>query len=223
MKASRSTRISSARWLAYATAGLATAAGSAATVEAEIHYSGIIDQTFDGTSEHLRASFPLSGGVSLTFSQFASGAHLYDVAYFGVKGAAVSNAFRGISPYFAARLHPRQDVADGRFFDLTGRRFPAILVGIYSDGAFARPGPGFVAFRFNNGNGLQYGWARLKAGGAPRNRFIVEDYAWADPGETIVAGQKRATSNNDAARPDEAALGLLALGGAGVMAWRRRS
>lgn len=223
LRSSPSTKISSTRWLAYATAGLATAVGSVATAEAEIHYSGIIDQAFDGTGQRLHGTFPLSKGVSISFSQFATAQHLYDAAYFGVKGAAVSNAFRGGSFPFAAKLEPRQNVVDGYFYSLSRHAaFPAILAGSYSAGNFTEPGIGFVAFRFNNGNGMQYGWARVKAGGAPRNRFIVRDFAWADPGESIVAGQKRASSRNDIASPNEAALGLLALGGVGVTAWRCR-
>lgn len=211
--------LSSKRWLAYATAGLATTAGSAASVDAAIHYSGVIDQVFDGTSEHRHRDFPLSQGVSLSFSQFASGAHIYDIAYFAVKGAAVSNAFRGYNQVFVSRVRPNKDVAAGTFLPQPDR-FPAILVDIYGYGDFAEQGYGFITFRFDAGGGKQYGWARVKMSGAPRNRFVVVDFAWADPGESIKTGQKSA-ADSSGKPPEESALGFLALGSAGLLAWRR--
>jgi MYXO-CTERM domain-containing protein len=49
------------------------------------------------------------------------------------------------------------------------------------------------------------------------NDFWLVDYAYADPGESIRAGQ---TSSNDA--PELESLGGLALGAAGLLAWRKR-
>jgi MYXO-CTERM domain-containing protein len=43
------------------------------------------------------------------------------------------------------------------------------------------------------------------------------DYAYGDPGEVVKAGQKRSHSS-----PDLESLGGLALGAAGLLAWRRR-
>ena len=50
------------------------------------------------------------------------------------------------------------------------------------------------------------------------NDFWLVDYAYADPGEPIRAGQ---TSSNDMV-PNEGSLGGLALGAAGLLAWRKR-
>ena len=48
--------------------------------------------------------------------------------------------------------------------------------------------------------------------------FMLVDYAYADPGEPIRAGQ---TSSNETV-PDESSLGWLAVGAAGLLAWRKR-
>src|SRR5205085_2702250 len=83
-------------------------------------------------------------------------------------------------------------------------------------GQFER-GVAFVAFKFNNGNGDQYGWARIKSQGPPVNKFTLVDYAYGDIGDSVRAGQK---SSNDT--PVRESLGALALGAAGLLAWRKR-
>jgi hypothetical protein len=85
---------------------------------------------------------------------------------------------------------------------------------------WAGRGTDFVGFRFNNGSGLQYGWARVRMdGAASRFSFTVLDYAWADPGEPIKAGQ---TSSSGMVIPEEGSLGGLALGAIGIALWRKR-
>ena len=88
-------------------------------------------------------------------------------------------------------------------------------------GKFAIPGIGFIPFRFNNGAGMQYGWARIHRLRTDSG-YILVDYAWGDPGDRIKAGQTSSTGDQVEAVPDQGSLGLLALGGAGLMAWRRR-
>lgn len=104
------------------------------------------------------------------------------------------------------------------------------------NGKFRHPGTGYIGFTFDSGNGRQYGWVRIRTNGAPEYRFILHDYAWADPGESIRTGQKRSgadpgesvqTGQKDSSGqmttvPDRGSLGLLALGGAGLIAWRKR-
>jgi len=53
--------------------------------------------------------------------------------------------------------------------------------------------------------------------GDPENAFTVLDYAYADPGEPIRAGQRRSTEQI----PSEGSLGGLALGAIGLVAWRK--
>ncbi len=87
-------------------------------------------------------------------------------------------------------------------------------------GQFRNDLNGFISFRFDVGNGVQYGWARVSVRGLTLANFGVLDYAYADPGEPILAGQKK--SERDAGPVAEESLGALALGAAGLLAWRRR-
>ena len=48
--------------------------------------------------------------------------------------------------------------------------------------------------------------------GAPGNTFTLVDYAYGDVGDGITAGQV----------PETGSLALLALGGVGLVAWRKR-
>jgi hypothetical protein len=82
-----------------------------------------------------------------------------------------------------------------------------------------RGGTGFIGFRFNNGAGVQYGWARIRMhiGVGHSGGFALLDYAYADPGEPIRAGQ---TSRAEQA-PEQGSLGWLALGAAGLLVCRK--
>ena len=83
------------------------------------------------------------------------------------------------------------------------------------------PGSVLLGFRFNRGDGYQYGWARIKTSGDPLYKLILVDYAWADPGESLQTGQVH-SADKTARVTDRGSLGLLALGGAGLLAWRKR-
>ncbi len=135
----------------------------------------------------MHRDFRLSQGALLSFSQFATSSHLYDIPYSNIKGAAVSNMRRG-SNYFVSRLELRDPIAGRRFADGLTR---GVLATAYGGGYFGEAGLGYISFKFDGGAGVQYGWVRVKVSGAPRNRFIVLDYAWADPGEEIVAAPKK--------------------------------
>jgi hypothetical protein len=72
---------------------------------------------------------------------------------------------------------------------------------------------------------MQYGWARLKVlhpdSGAYYG-FALVDYAWGDPGDAILTGQKTLAGDMVDMVPDSGSLGLLATGAAGLQAWRER-
>ena len=216
---------SHSRWLAYATAGAATALGGIASAEAEIHYSGRIDVVLPGHSHGVSATqLPLSNGASVELSNYVNQTTSdSNRASFRVLGAAVSHSFRAdkVAPFGFVVKH----LPNG----------PATLV---SHGLFHRTfssesnihGPynshwrneGFIGFKFNTGAGTQYGWVRMKIQPDPLVGMKVRDYAWADPGEPIKTGQTSSSGGRAAALPDEGSLGLLALGGAGLMGWRNR-
>ncbi len=215
--------IATGRWAAYAAA--ATATGFAASMaEATIHYSGPINHKF---KSYRKVSFPLdAAGASLVLKHWN---HVYGSSSFHDGGtasffvyAALSGNVNGLTTargYVSVSNLNRGNAISARPFAPDGG-FLAELFGStgFPKGQFiARQRNAFVGFEFNNGAGVQYGWARLKMGGSPFNNFELLDYAYGDPGDTIVAGQ---TSEGTA--PTLESLGGLALGATALIAWRRR-
>jgi hypothetical protein len=217
--------ISTSRWLAYATAGAATALAGTSPAEAEIHYSGRVDTVFP-PDEYKTVTFALDQPGDSIF--FVRGQESAD--FFGVRcpksGAFLGSDGSGFEAYYVFRIGKRNQ---DRYISAG----PFSVAGLGNLGAFGtmikgdrgslrwrwtREGTGFVGFRFNNGLGNQYGWVRVHMDGPDSNfSFTVVDYAWADPGEPIKAGQ---TSSSTKA-PEEGSLGLLAAGAAGLALWRR--
>jgi len=211
--------ITNSRWLAYATAGAASAFTCANSAEAFIHYSGIIGsysgrertKSFRLQMDQPGDTFRLRHYVTL----FTSDVY----AHFGVRGLAGAG-FAG----FYCPSNPQHagvsKLSRGQF--ISGRPFLARESGLIAGSfdvcsqQFGDGEIGFIGFRFNSGSGDQYGWVRIKMGN--RADFWLIDYAYADPGEPIRAGQM--TSNDIV--PEEGSLGGLALGAAGLLAWRKR-
>lgn len=221
--------------MAYAAAGLATSSGGVMSTEGAIHYSGPVDYKFHGhrMSTITRHSFLLSFGARLWGGTAHTGFASADYAYFGVSGAKVSNSVRGVPGRFGVAGLPGRSLVSNGSFRASGAS------GVMQNGFCSYPdwrkrGTYYVGFRFNTGAGPQYGWVRIKWDGCPANYFIVKDYAWGDPGDQIKTGQKHlhedetqvappsARSTEAAPRVDsKGSLGLLALGAAGLQAWRR--
>ena len=223
----RAITIANSRWATYAVAGAASSL-AVATAEAEIHYSGPVSFRFTGT---LHGQFPLDNGASLDFFRIDEGggqgyAHINIPNSIGAfAGTAIG--YEG-SYLYVSRLSPRVQVSQLRFrnsCDTTSssdvRCFGAII-GLEGGtfGNFREPGRGFIGFVFNTGAGNEYGWARIKTTGQPSYDFILVDYAWADPGESIQAGQKKSATPGKAALSKSGSLGLLAMGAPGLKAWR---
>ncbi len=227
--------INQSRWLAYATAGAATALACAQSAEGDITYSGPINRSFtapppgQSTFQH----FALTGGVFLDF-QLSNG-DLGGVAHFrlGPEMPGQVPVFPGPGSQFVgirgsqatynyiSRLAFGQNISQQHFqtFPLTAPdqpRFFATLAAFngYPNSQWVGAGlTGFVGFEFDAGKGTQYGWAQVRMDSGPSaNTYTLIDYAFADPGESLSTGQI----------PEPSSLGLLALGGGGVLAWRKR-
>jgi MYXO-CTERM domain-containing protein len=210
---SKPASIAKTRWAAYAAAGAATALAGSNSAEAAIHYSGVVNVHFPPHQDRLIA-FPLDQpGDSLVFEHTFGGC---SGAYFSINGI-VSAAFRGSFP-MVSRLRFGGNISNGGFVTRS-HGIMALRGTCYSYGTpWEDAGTGFVGFRFNNGAGIQYGWARvITLGEFEGNGFRVVDYAYADPGEPIRAGQRSSAEQ----APDEGSLGWLALGAAGLLAWRK--
>jgi hypothetical protein len=220
----KSARIKAARWSAYATAGAATALGSAISAEGNtITYSGVLNRHFGfigGGGGFVISHFPLDqpGDVlvvernSIGFTQPAG------AGFVGLQPTVVSGAIAGFQGYnfIASKLAFGENISAQHFGFYFGD------LGRYSGASetmpipWAQPGTGFVGFRFDGGAGKQYGWVRITMEeGTPAYTFTLVDYAFADPGQRIRAGETGVPDS-------DGSLGLLAIGCAGLLAWRAR-
>ncbi|HEY2714413.1 MAG TPA: hypothetical protein VGI60_18020 [Chthoniobacterales bacterium] len=234
----KSVALPNSRWAAYAMAGAATSLAGLASAEAEIHYSGHIDHRFTG---HNHAAFPLQDGARLVFSHQLRGSNNRGFAHLAIEGTAglsdtigyfagkPNNPFSGFGFYvFRLASHhaiTRNSMGKSCFTtswsSITRCVGATIQSGLGTYGEFQQPGRGFIAFSFNTGAGLQFGWARIKTSGLPFVNFILVDYAWGDPGDTIVTGQT-SSSEKPQAVTKSGSLGLLATGAQGLKAWRQQ-
>ena len=214
------------RWATYAAAGAASALTCANSAEAEIHYSGPVDVRLTGNAQ---ASLPLSNGASLVFENIYGGTFFLQHFHFlmtGVISGSARTYFHSFNRGLLDNLRAGENVSAGGFFSVTGANFGALFT-FLSDGEFAPPYSGggwrrgFVGFRFNIGNGTQYGWARIgtKLDSDDRTRDIIKDYAWGDVGDAIRTGQTQSTQSANA-NSVAGSLGLLAFGSQGLDAWR---
>ena len=202
--------------MAYTTAGAATALGIATSAEAAINVVNV-NQTFDAgpgsTSVHY---FQLTGGAnSFGLAHQRSYYGYLGVAKFGIFGGGAFNGFSvGSFPYVAK-------LANGG--NIAGGAFAAAAVGTlafgygYANSQWVNPGQGYIGFKFTDAAGQEYGWASVTVNGAnASNTFTLNSYAYTTAGEVITAGQ------TSLAVPEPGSLGLLAVGGAGLLAWRQR-
>ena len=223
--------VAKGRWAAYATAGAASAFTCVNSAEATIHYSGIIHKFFgsnpcDNDSVRFQLDQP---GDSFRLRHtwvFNCSLGYGGYAHFGIRGRA-GNAVAGFyNSCPSAHVVSMSKLNRGQFISrrpfiarnsglLGAHRGPC---GTLSVGQFDPGDVGFIGFKFNNGSGDQYGWVRIKmATDTIDYPFWLVDYAYADPGEPIRAGQ---TSSNEMV-PEKGSLGALALGAAGLLAWRK--
>jgi hypothetical protein len=224
--------IATGRWTAYAAAAAASGFAGTHTAEATIHYSGLINQNIIGDRE---VTFPLdpAGGSFLARHHdlfYFGSRRAGGIAYFNIyggKSASVVGTYSPLAPIvFPFKLNLGDTISAGPFTAQHRTYFDPVLAWDYlytshgfdsQFGYFLKRGFGLVGFKFNNGAGDQYGWVRVKMWGGLKNTFEVVDYAYGDPGDVVLAGQK-----SDASAPTLESLGGLALGAAGLLAWRRR-
>jgi hypothetical protein len=219
--------ITTGRWTAYAAAAAASGFAAAHTAEATIHYSGLVNQHIVGDREVFRldpagGSF-LAGHRYLFYGARRAGGSAYFKPYGAQSASVIGRYFAPGRWVFPLNLH-RGDTISAGPFTTVNRYVEPILARDYmsstfdsQSGQFLQRGFGLIGFKFNNGAGDQYGWVRVKMMGGLKNTFEVVDYAYGDPGDVVLAGQK-----SDDSAPGLESLGGLALGAAGLLAWRRQ-
>jgi hypothetical protein len=218
--------IATGRWAAYATAAAASGLAATHTAEATIHYSGLVNRNVMGDREFTFLLDPAGGSFLARHHDFFYGArHAGGFASFkpyGVQSASVNGVYLGSFGFALPITLERGETISAAPFVPVGAA--GILAWDYRSstydshfGYFERRGVSLIGFKFNNGAGDQYGWVRVKMTGNPKNNFEVVDYAYGDPGDVVLAGQK-----SDQPAPGLESLGGLALGAAALLAWRRQ-
>ena len=148
--------ITNSRWAAYATAGAATAVVGVTSAEADIHYSGVINQVFNAPpGSNVSATFNLAPGASFVPVHVATSSGAEGIAVIGFFGmvSAAWNGFHGgggAYPYvskLAANVNPAAHGfvtgANGFFTSFGTLAFR----GGYGNDQWLDAGTGFVGFR----------------------------------------------------------------------------
>ncbi len=224
----KANQISNGRWTTYAAAAAASTLAAVNSAEATIHYSGLINQKIGNRDTQF---FPLGDDANLVLVQvplkqgsssvqFVGSAFCYasGAVSAGVNGGFFLTCLNSRDPASVSALKVRDNISTRPFFtDLGVLAVNDVYSNCLEKGQFGDRGIHLLGFKFNGGDGVQYGWARLKMLGRPFNRMQLVDYAYGDPGDTVFAGQK-----SGGVAPALQSLGGLALGAAGLLGWRRR-
>ena len=220
--------ISTGRWTAYAAAAAASGFAATHTAEGTIHYSGLVNQRINGNQAVIFPLDPAGGSFlarhrDLFYGSRPAGGAAYFKPY-GAQSASVIGTYCAPCRWvFPLKLDRGDTISAGPFTSVNRFIDPILALDYMSSsfdsqlGHFLQRGPGLVGFKFNNGAGVQYGWVRVKMTGGLINAIKVVDYAYGDPGDIVLAGQK-----SDDSAPALESLGGLALGATGLLAWRRR-
>lgn len=223
---SKITSLAIGRWTSYAAAATATTFAATHTAEATIHYSGLVNRNITGDQE---VTFPLNpaGGSFVARHHdfyFGRAGGFASFKPYGARSASVNGVYLASFGFALPIRLDRSDTISAAPFAPVGAG--GILAWDYKYSTFApdshfgyfeKRGVSLIGFKFNNGAGDQYGWVRVKMTGNPKNNFEVVDYAYGDPGDVVLAGQK-----SDDSAPRLESLGGLALGAAGLLALRKR-
>ena len=212
--------ISKSRWTAYAAASMASAVACATNAEAVIHVVDV-GEVFNGTTvstSFMRAadSFQLAPGAAILLVNRAFAAS-DGYALFAIQAAKnasfdgfiAHSSSGGVSGVYASKLAFGANIAAGPFA-------PGVGTLAFENHAvhsqWLSPGQVYVGLKFDAGNGTQYGWVSLTMDGAGLNSFTLNSYAFGDVGDVVTAGEV----------PEPGSLALLAAGGTGLLAWRKR-
>ena len=239
-KQKRFSGVANARWTAYAAAGAASAVACASSAEAVIHFGDIGETITAAPGKSTYGVVALNqGSASIFVEHLLNASAMKGHAYFGlgVVNAGSNNVlFNGFVEnaghyVYVSKLAAGANIAALPFVGASAGEVPASapgfgVKGVLVNGAslsnpakgshtysqWAGKSQGYVGFAFNTGAGEQVGWASLTIGDAPLDSITLNAYAYGDPGDVVYAGEV----------PEPGSLALLAVGGAGLLAWRQR-
>ncbi|MEM7457068.1 MAG: PEP-CTERM sorting domain-containing protein [Planctomycetota bacterium] len=220
-------RLSSRRWAAYTTAGLASAlspgaasADHSCTVEfpnVQMMDSnpgdGLFDNVFSQTLYRSDVVLFFNHGYSET--QPGNGILNFNgsapsTAMLSIAGFQNGNYFYASNGYYGQQFSALNFIPAGERMDMA-------WASGYSSSQFVNTG-GYVVFRYDVGNGTQYGWLELTLdSSAPANIFTVSTFVTSEAGTELFVGGIHLDCI-----PEPGSLGLLALGAAGLLLWRNR-
>jgi hypothetical protein len=215
--------IATRRWTAYMAAAAASTLAGTGSAEAEIHYSGNVSIELTPKDQ---ATLPLSNGAALVFQGMFGSAFSQTCSMLleGVVSGSARGFELGVGYIWLSNLPQISNVSMGTFFSIIEPPNRGILFSTSYGGNFSPTfgaNRGFVGFRFDTGNGTQYGWVRIhtKLDGKHHAHTLIKDYAWGDVGDAIVTGQKHSLQAANANSFADS-LGLLAFGAQGLDVWR---
>src|SRR5436190_19944599 len=147
----KSAVIPNSRWLAYATAGAASAFACAQPAEGTIHYSGTINQIIR-RDKYFTFQLDQPGDYIRLFDRTGTGSYNgYDwFRVHGLAGASVVGFYNGYCCAKAYNLERAQLISNNPFVPSLGS-FGALLAGCGSC-QFNERGIGYIGFKFNNGS-----------------------------------------------------------------------
>jgi hypothetical protein len=180
-----------------------------------------------GTTTATASGFDQKSSFNVGPAKFAVGA--YNTAGLGDDGLFASNkaGLLVLGSGGLRNLASGQKISSNATGVFAGAGFAKFAASFTSaKGAFSAGKPGFAGIEFNTGTfsnqKIHYGWIQLVYDGSPYPTSITAiDWAYNTVvGQAITAGQ---TSSGPSATPEPGtmALSLLAMGAAGVLAWRR--
>jgi hypothetical protein len=169
-------RLDGKKWLAYVAASAAASVGGMRNAEADVTYVEVNSpfDAFVGAGTSVQGSYPLG----LNSSAFFAFGHLqlgpstgFAGFYVGTVLGSGTAAFAGLSTnglQYVTNANYDQPVSALPFIANIGLFFGSMAYGAGNPNSqFVDPGIGFVGFRFDVGNGTQYGWAQVEMDGAP--------------------------------------------------------